>query len=197
MTLTVAIIGRPNVGKSTLFSRLVGRRSALVDERPGVTRDRRVGEATLGDLTFTVIDTAGLEESGEGTLEARMRKQTEAAVRDADIVLFVIDARDGLGDTDRHFASWLRKAKKPVIAVANKCEAEAAAAAGVGEAHALGFGQPIPISAEHAIGLIDLYDAIRDAAGRDAAGRDTAGEGAPRDEAGADEEAAPAAEEQR
>ena len=165
MALTVAIIGRPNVGKSTLFNRLVGRRAALVDERPGVTRDRRVGEATLGDLTFTVIDTAGLEDSGEGTLEARMRKQTEAAVRDADVVLFVIDARDGLGDTDRHFASWLRKAKKPVIAVANKCESDAAAAAGVGEAHALGFGQPIPISAEHAVGLIDLYDAIREAAG--------------------------------
>jgi len=164
MTLTVAIIGRPNVGKSTLFNRLVGRRTALVDERPGVTRDRRVGEATLGDLAFTVIDTAGLEESGIGTLEARMRAQTEAAVRDADVVLFVIDARDGLGDTDRHFAAWLRKAGKPVIAVANKCESDAAAAAGVGEAHALGFGQPIPISAEHALGLIDLYDAIREAA---------------------------------
>jgi GTP-binding protein len=161
MALTVAIIGRPNVGKSTLFNRLVGRRTALVDERPGVTRDRRVGEATLGDLAFTVIDTAGLEESGAGTLEARMRAQTEAAVHDADVVLFVIDAREGLTGTDRHFASWLRKAKKPVITVANKCESDAAAVGGVGEAHALGFGQPIPISAEHAVGLADLYDALR------------------------------------
>src|SRR5580765_1922601 len=102
MSFTVAIIGRPNVGKSTLFNRLVGRRVALVDERPGVTRDRRVGEAQLGDLTFTAIDTAGLEESGTGTLESRMRAQTESAVRDADVVLFVIDARDGLTGTDRH-----------------------------------------------------------------------------------------------
>ncbi len=165
MALTVAIIGRPNVGKSTLFNRLVGRRAALVDERPGVTRDRRVGEAMLGDLAFTVIDTAGLEESGAGTLEARMRVQTEAAVRDADVVLFVIDARDGLTGTDRHFASWLRKAKKPVIAVANKCENDRATVAGVAEAHQLGFGQPIPISAEHAVGLSDLYDALREAVG--------------------------------
>jgi GTP-binding protein len=165
MALTVAIIGRPNVGKSTLFNRLVGRRAALVDERPGVTRDRRVGEATLGDLAFTAIDTAGLEESGAGTLESRMRAQTESAVRDADVVLFVIDARAGLTGTDRHFASWLRKTKKPVIAVANKCESDRATVAGVAEAHALGFGQPIPISAEHAVGLSDLYDALREAAG--------------------------------
>ena len=164
MAFTIAIVGRPNVGKSTLFNRLVGRRTALVDERPGVTRDRRVGEASLSDLRFTVIDTAGLEESAAQSLEARMREQTMAAVHDADLVLFVIDARDGLTSADRHFAGWLRRAGKPIVAVANKCESDAARA-GIAEAYGLGFGEPIAISAEHALGLVDLYAAIREAAG--------------------------------
>ncbi|MBL8835015.1 MAG: ribosome biogenesis GTPase Der [Alphaproteobacteria bacterium] len=164
MAFTVAIVGRPNVGKSTLFNRLVGRRAALVDERPGLTRDRRVGDATLYDLSFTVIDTAGLEEASAQSLEARMRAQTEAAVRDADLVLFVIDARDGLTSADRHFAGWLRRLGKPIVAIANKCESNAARA-GIAEAYGLGFGEPIAISAEHALGLVDLYSAIREAAG--------------------------------
>jgi GTP-binding protein len=159
MTFTVAIVGRPNVGKSTLFNRLVGRRAALVDDTPGVTRDRREGQGRLGSLRFRVIDTAGLEEADPKSLEGRMRLQTDAALEEADVALFMIDAREGLTPTDRHFAEWLRRSRTPVVLVANKSEGRAAAL-GAGEAYALGFGDPLPISAEHAEGLVDLYEAL-------------------------------------
>ena len=168
---TVAILGRPNVGKSTLFNRLAGRRLALVDDTPGVTRDRRGAEASLGDLRFRVIDTAGLEETEAGSLAERMRVQTERALADADVALFLVDAREGLTPLDRHFADWLRRSAKPVLLVANKAEG-AAGAAGASEAHALGLGTPLPISAEHNEGLADLYDALApyaDAAAAEAA----------------------------
>ncbi|MBI3452966.1 MAG: ribosome biogenesis GTPase Der, partial [Rhodospirillales bacterium] len=159
MAFTVAIIGRPNVGKSTLFNRLVGRRTALVDDTPGLTRDRRQGEAQLGDLIFSAIDTAGLEDAAPKTLAARMRAQTERAVADADLVLFVIDARQGLTADDQHFARWLRKAGRPIVLVANKCESRTAIP-GLGEAAALGFGEPVAIAAEHGEGLADLHAAL-------------------------------------
>ncbi|MGE0845069.1 MAG: ribosome biogenesis GTPase Der [Flavobacteriaceae bacterium] len=161
--LRVAIVGRPNVGKSTLFNRLVGRRLALVDDRPGVTRDRREGEADLGDLRLTVIDTAGFEEAGEGTLERRMRQQTEAAIAEAEISLLMYDARAGLTPLDRAFAALLRKAGKPVVVVANKAEGRAGEA-GIYEAYELGLGDPVPLSAEHGEGISDLYRALADAA---------------------------------
>ena len=160
MSFTVAIVGRPNVGKSTLFNRLVGRRLALVDDRPGVTRDRREGEAQLGDIDFTVIDTAGLEDSAAQSLSGRMRAQTEAALAEADAVFFLIDARAGPLPADRGFADLVRKAGKPAIVVANKSEGRAGEA-GVLEAYALGLGEPVAISAEHGEGLSDLYDALR------------------------------------
>jgi len=159
MTLTVAILGRPNVGKSTLFNRLVGRKIALVDDQPGVTRDRREGDARIGDLKFTLFDTAGLDEARRDTLEARMSAQAETAVNDADVVFFVIDARAGVTPIDREFAERIRKRGKPVILVANKAEARAADA-GVMEAFSLGFGDPIAVSAEHGEGLDQLYDAL-------------------------------------
>jgi GTPase len=162
MSLSIAIVGRPNVGKSTLFNRLVGRRLALVDNQPGVTRDRRQGKARLGDIDFTAIDTAGLEDAAAKTLSGRMRTQTEAAIADADAVLFLIDARTGLLPVDRSFADLLRKSGKPTIVVANKSEGRAAEA-GVLEAYALGLGEPIAISAEHGEGMADLYDALRTA----------------------------------
>jgi len=162
MSFTLAIVGRPNVGKSTLFNRLVGRRLALVDDLPGVTRDRREGEARLGDLEFTVIDTAGLEEGTVKSLAGRMMTQTRRAVADADAVLFLIDARAGLTPADRAFADLVRRSGKPAIVVANKSEG-AAGEAGALEAHALGLGQPVAISAEHGEGLADLYDALRGA----------------------------------
>jgi GTP-binding protein len=162
MPFMLAIVGRPNVGKSTLFNRLVGKKLALVDDQPGVTRDRREGEAQLGDLTFTIVDTAGLEAGGAQTLTGRMRVQTEAAVADADAVLFLIDARAGLTPDDRHFAALLRRADKPLILVANKAEGRAGEA-GALEAYDLGLGEPVPLSAEHGEGLADLYDAIREA----------------------------------
>ncbi len=160
MSFTVAIVGRPNVGKSTLFNRLVGRRLALVDDRPGVTRDRREGEARLGDLSFKAIDTAGLEDATRESLSARMQAQTAAALAQADAVLFLIDARGGATPADRAFADLVRKSGKPAILVANKSEGRAAAA-GVLESYALGLGEPVAISAEHGEGLADLYAALR------------------------------------
>lgn len=160
MAFTVAIVGRPNVGKSTLFNRLVGRRMALVDDRPGVTRDRREAVAEVGDLRFRLLDTAGLEDAAESTLTGRMRRQTEAAIAEADLVLFLVDARAGVTPVDEHFASILRTAGRPVVPVANKTESRAADA-GVLEAFALGFGEPIAVSAEHGIGIPDLLDAVR------------------------------------
>ncbi len=160
MTFTVAIVGRPNVGKSTLFNRLVGRRLALVDDLPGVTRDRREGEARLGDLRFKAVDTAGLEQSAPDSLTGRMRAQTEAAIAQADAVLFLIDARAGVTSADRAFADLIRKAGKPVIVVANKSEG-AAGEGGRLDAYALGLGEPLAVSAEHNEGMVDLYDALR------------------------------------
>jgi GTP-binding protein len=160
MSFTVAIVGRPNVGKSTLFNRLVGKRLALVDDRPGVTRDRREGAAQLGDLAFTIIDTAGFEEARPGTLTGRMRAQTQAAIDQSDAVMLLIDARVGLTPVDRAFADLLRRSDKPVILIANKSEGRAGEA-GALEAFGLGMGEPIPLSAEHGEGLSDLYDALR------------------------------------
>jgi GTP-binding protein len=160
MGFTIAIVGRPNVGKSTLFNRLVGKRVALVHDLPGVTRDRREGAGRLGALDFAVIDTAGLEEAPTVSLVGRMRAQTEAAIAAADAVLFLIDARAGVTPTDRAFADLVRKAGKPVVLVANKNEGRTQAA-GVYEAYALGLGDPVAISAEHGDGLADLHDALR------------------------------------
>ncbi|MHC2619880.1 GTP-binding protein [Bradyrhizobium huanghuaihaiense] len=159
MSFTIAIIGRPNVGKSTLFNRLVGQKLALVDDLPGVTRDRREGEARLGDLEFTIIDTAGLDEGARGSLTARMQEQTETAIAQADALFFVIDARIGLTPTDRAFADFARKANKPVLLVANKSEGKHGDA-GAMESFALGLGDPIQISAEHGEGMGELYDAL-------------------------------------
>jgi GTP-binding protein len=160
MSFTIAIIGRPNVGKSTLFNRLVGQKLALVDDTPGVTRDRREGEARLGDLEFTLIDTAGLDEGAKGSLTARMQEQTEVAIALADALMFVVDSRAGLTPNDRAFADFARRANKPVVLVANKSEGKQGDA-GAMEAYALGLGEPIQISAEHGEGLSDLYDALR------------------------------------
>ena len=159
MTFTVAILGRPNVGKSTLFNRLVGRKIALVDDQPGVTRDRREGLAQIGDLSFRVFDTAGLDDAKKETLEARMSAQAELAVQEADLVFFVIDARAGITPIDRRFAEKIRKFGKPVRVVANKAEARMAEA-GVLESYSLGFGEPLPVSAEHGEGMESLYDVI-------------------------------------
>jgi GTPase len=155
MTFKLAIVGRPNVGKSTLFNRLVGKRLALVDDQPGVTRDLREGEARLGDLRFTVIDTAGLEEATDESLPGRMRKLTERAVEMADACLFVLDAREGVTPTDELFAEILRRKSAKVILAANKAEGRAADG-GVIEAYALGLGEPIRMSAEHGEGMAEL-----------------------------------------
>ncbi|MFI5002456.1 MAG: ribosome biogenesis GTPase Der [Reyranellales bacterium] len=155
----MAIVGRPNVGKSTLFNRLVGKRHAIVDDMPGVTRDVREAPAQLGDLAFTLLDTAGWDTVGGEVLEARMRRFTERAVDSCDVVLFLIDARAGVLPLDESFAGWLRKRAGKVIVVANKCEGRAGQN-GLAEAHGLGFGQPIPVSAEHGEGLSDLHEAL-------------------------------------
>src|SRR6516164_8425838 len=160
MSFAVAILGRPNVGKSTLFNRLVGRRSALVDNTPGLTRDRREGEGRIADLGFRVIDTAGLEEAAPASLEGRMRVHTERALAAADVALLVIDAREGITEADRHFAGWLRRSGRPVVLVANKTEGRATLP-GVGEAYRLGLGDPVPVSAEHGEGLAELYERLR------------------------------------
>ena len=157
--MKIALVGRPNVGKSTLFNRLVGKRLALVDDTPGVTRDRREGAGRLGDLEFTVIDTPGLEEAPEAALEGRMRKQTDHAVAEADICLFMVDARAGVTPLDQTFASILRAGGKPVILLANKAEGSQGDA-GVYDAYALGVGDPIPVSAEHGEGMADLFNAL-------------------------------------
>ncbi len=155
----VAIIGRPNVGKSTLFNRLVGKKLALVDDRPGVTRDRREGEAELLGLNFRIIDTAGFEEDDPQSLPGRMRAQTEAAVNSADVALFVIDARAGVVPLDEEIGRWLRGSKTPVILLANKAEGRASEN-GILESYALGFGDPIAFSAEHGEGLSELFSAL-------------------------------------
>ncbi len=159
MTFTLAIVGRPNVGKSTLFNRLVGRRLALVDDQPGVTRDLREGEARLGPMRFTVIDTAGLEEVTDDSLQGRMRRLTERAVDMADVCVFMIDARIGITPSDEVFADILRKRSAHVILVANKVEGRAAEA-GLFEAYSLGLGEPVPVSAEHGLGMVDLAQAL-------------------------------------
>jgi GTP-binding protein len=156
---TVAIVGRPNVGKSTLFNRLVGKRLALVDDRPGVTRDRREGEASLLGLEFRVIDTAGFEDENPVSLPGRMRQQTEAAVRDADVALFLIDSREGLTPLDEEIGRWLRAESTPVVVVGNKAESRAGEA-GLLDAFRLGLGDPIPMSAEHGEGVADLFEAL-------------------------------------
>jgi GTP-binding protein len=155
----VIIIGRPNVGKSTLFNRLVGKKIALVDDQPGVTRDRRMGDASLAGLEFTVVDTAGWEDEDAETLPGRMRKQTEVSVEGADAALFVIDARAGITPLDEEIARWLRTQEIPVVAVANKAEGRAGDA-GLFEAFSLGFGEPVALSAEHGEGVADLFDAL-------------------------------------
>lgn len=159
MSFTLALVGRPNVGKSTLFNRLTGKRHALVDDQPGVTRDRREGRASLGGMGFTVVDTAGMEDADKGTLQARMTEQSIQAVKDADCALLVVDGRAGLTPMDEHFARRLRKLGKPVVLVVNKAEGGKARAT-MDEASRLGFGEPVGISAEHGEGLAELYDAI-------------------------------------
>jgi GTP-binding protein len=162
VTFTIAIIGRPNVGKSTLFNRLVGKKLALVDDRPGVTRDRREGEAKLGDLVFKIIDTAGLEEGDSASLPGRMRAQTEMAIELADAIFFIFDSRIGLTPDDRFFANLVRRADKPLILIANKAEGRAGQAGAI-EGYDLGLGEPVPLSAEHGDGFAELYAALREA----------------------------------
>lgn len=159
MTIKLAIVGRPNVGKSTLFNRLHGKKVAIVDDTPGVTRDRREGAGRLGDLDFTLIDTAGFEDVTDASLESRMREQTEVAIKEADVILFLIDARVGVTPLDEAFAALLRRADKPVVLAANKAEGRAGDI-GISEAYALGLGDPIALSAEHGEGMSELYAAI-------------------------------------
>jgi GTP-binding protein len=159
MTLKLAIVGRPNVGKSTLFNRLAGRKLAIVDDQPGVTRDRRFGTGRIGDLDLELIDTAGFEDVTDDSLEARMRIQTELAIDEADVALFVVDSRDGVTPMDEVFAEILRRRDMPVVLAANKAEGRAGDQ-GILEAFGLGLGEPVPISAEHGEGMADLYAAL-------------------------------------
>lgn len=179
MSVTVAIVGRPNVGKSTLFNRLVGRKIALVDDTPGVTRDRREAEGRIAELKFRILDTAGYEDVTDGSLEDRMRQQTELAIREADVILFMIDVRAGVTPLDERFAQVLRKANKAVHLVANKAEGRAAES-GLMEAYSLGFGEPVALSAEHGIGLADLHAIISQAVDADnAAGAEVVADAMP------------------
>ena len=155
----VIIIGRPNVGKSTLFNRLVGKKLALVDDQPGVTRDRRMGDAELAGMTFTVVDTAGWEDEDAETLPGRMRMQTEVSIEGADAAMFVVDARAGITPLDEEIARWLREQEIPVVLVANKAEGKAAES-GIYESYSLGMGDPVPLSAEHGEGVADLFSAL-------------------------------------
>ncbi|HEU5048042.1 MAG TPA: ribosome biogenesis GTPase Der [Rickettsiales bacterium] len=159
MSFTIAILGRPNVGKSTLFNRLTGTRFALVDDMPGVTRDRREGKGRIGPMEFDIFDTAGLEQAPKGSLAARMTEQSQAALEQVDVALLVVDGRIGVTPDDRFFAKLIRKSGKPVILVVNKCES-GKAKEGFAEAYSLGMGEPVPISAEHGEGMADLYNAL-------------------------------------
>lgn len=181
MSFTVAIVGRPNVGKSTLFNRLVGRRLAIVDATPGVTRDRREGEGRLADLRFAVIDTAGFDDIGGDALEARMMEQTRRAVADADVALLLIDARTGVTPIDAQFAESLRRGATSVVLVANKCEG-AAGEAGLLDSYSLGLGDPVPLSAEHGEGMALLYDMLAPYADEAAAKADVVSAEAPANE---------------
>lgn len=174
MSLKVAIVGRPNVGKSTLFNRLAGKKLAIVDDRPGVTRDRRYARGMIGDIDLTLIDTAGFEDVADQSLEARMRHQTELAVEEADLILFVIDAREGIVPLDRIFADLVRKRDKPTILIGNKAEGKAGDV-GLSEGVRLGFGEPIGLSAEHGEGMADLYAAIAPFEPEDESEEDEAG----------------------
>lgn len=176
MAFKIAIIGRPNVGKSTLFNRLVGKKIALVDDTPGVTRDRRVHAAKLYDLTFDVIDTAGFEDAGAATLQGRMRAQTEIAIQEADLIFFMVDAKAGLTPDDRTFVEIVRRSGKPVVLVANKSEARGAQG-GALEGWELGIGEPVQISAEHGLGMPDLRDAVVEALGKERVFADEEDEG--------------------
>ena len=159
MSIKIAVIGRPNVGKSTLFNRLVGRKVAIVHDKPGVTRDRKEAAAKLKDIDLLLIDTAGYEYSTKDSLEQRMWNQTKKAIDDADVCLFLFDARAGVQPYDEHFADLVRQSHKPVILLANKCEGKAQEDS-IFEAYKLGLGAPIPFSAEHGLGILDLYDAL-------------------------------------